>query len=81
MLGGGHRPLTGQFSEIRSCLDLLLYYLGLEYRLEPLDHPSSWKVSGAYCGNGQIVGFLGEVHPEVLEHWQAACLSLRWNST
>ena len=72
MLGGVIAHSQANFSEIHSCLDLLLYYLGLEYKLEPLDHPSFLEGrAGRIVGNGQIVGLLGEVHPEVLEHWQA----------
>jgi len=59
------------FSEIHSCLDLLLYYLGLEYKLESLDHPSFLEGrAGLIVCEGRRVGLLGEVHPEVLEHWQ-----------
>ena len=72
MLGGVIAHSQANFSEIHSCLDLLLYYLGLEYKLEPLDHPSFLEGrAGRIVCDGQIVGLLGEVHPEVLEHWQA----------
>jgi len=30
---------TANFSEMHSTLDVLLYYLGVEYRLEPAEHP------------------------------------------
>lgn len=72
MLGAVIAHSQANFSEIHSCLDLLLYYLGLDYKLAPLDHPSflEGRVGRILC-NGESVGLLGEVHPEVLEHWQA----------
>ncbi len=59
------------FSEIHSCLDLLMYYLDRPFKLEPLVHPSflEGRVGQIQC-DGQRIGFLGEVHPEVLEQWQ-----------
>ncbi len=59
------------FSEAHSALDLLLYYLGYAYELKPLAHPSFLEGrAGAVVINGLAVGYIGEVHPEVLEQWQ-----------
>jgi phenylalanyl-tRNA synthetase beta chain len=59
------------FSEMHSSLDILLYYLALEYRLEPAEHPLF--IQGR-CGrvvvNGIALGYIGEVRPEVLERTQ-----------
>ena len=59
------------FSEIHSCLDLLLYYLDRPFTLEPLTHPSflDGRV-GRIVSRGRVIGLLGEVHPEALELWQ-----------
>ena len=59
------------FSEIHSCLDLLLYYLDRAFTLEPLAHPSflDGRV-GRIVSRGRVIGLLGEVHPEALELWQ-----------
>ncbi len=59
------------FSEIHSCLDLLLYYLDRAFTLEPLTHPSflDGRV-GRIVSRGRVIGLLGEVHPEALEFWQ-----------
>jgi phenylalanyl-tRNA synthetase beta chain len=59
------------FSELHSCLDLLLYYLDRPYQLEALDHPSflTGRAGRILC-EGRAVGMLGEIHPEVLEQWQ-----------
>ncbi len=62
---------TTHFSEIHSCLDVLCYYLGKEYSLEPLQHPSFLEGrAGRILVSGKPVGVIGEVHPEVLERWQ-----------
>ncbi|CUS35578.1 phenylalanine--tRNA ligase subunit beta [Candidatus Nitrospira nitrificans] len=62
---------TTHFSEIHSCLDVLCYYLGKDYSLEPLRHPSFLEGrAGRILVSGKPVGVIGEVHPEVLERWQ-----------
>ena len=62
---------TAHFSEIHSCLDVLFYYLGKEYSLEPVQHPSFLEGrAGRVLVSGKSVGVIGEVHPEVLERWQ-----------
>lgn len=59
------------FSEIHSYLDLLMYYMGWNYELEPVNHPSYLEGRvGQIRVKGQAVGFIGEFHPEVLEAWQ-----------
>lgn len=59
------------FSEIHSCLDLLLFYLDYPYTLEPMAHPSFLDGrAGRILSGGRAVGLIGELHPEVLEHWQ-----------
>ncbi len=61
------------FSEMHSTLDILLYYLGQEYKLDPAEHPLF--IQGR-CGRviveGVELGFIGEVRPEVLERTQLA---------
>ncbi|MGB0909527.1 MAG: phenylalanine--tRNA ligase subunit beta [Nitrospirales bacterium] len=59
------------FSEIHSYLDLLMYYLVRDYRLEPTTHQSylDGRVGKIICGQHEV-GFIGELHPEVLEAWQ-----------
>ena len=59
------------FSEIHSYLDLLMYYMAWPYDLEPVSHPSflDGRVGQIKC-QGQMVGYIGEFHPEVLEAWQ-----------
>ena len=71
MLGAVIAHAGANFSEIHSCLDLLLYYLDRPFTLEPLAHPSflDGRV-GKIVSHGRVIGLLGEVHPEVLEHWQ-----------
>ncbi len=62
---------TANFSEIHSCLDLLLFYLDIAYRIEPLDHPSFLQGrAGRVLVKETSLGIIGELHPEVLERWQ-----------
>jgi phenylalanyl-tRNA synthetase beta chain len=59
------------FSEMHSYLDLLMYYMVWPYDLEPVSHPSflDGRVGQIRCQD-QMVGYIGEFHPEVLEAWQ-----------
>ncbi len=62
---------SAHFSEIHSCLDVLFYYMGKEYSLEPVQHPSFLEGrAGRILVLGKPVGVIGEIHPEVLERWQ-----------
>jgi phenylalanyl-tRNA synthetase beta chain len=70
-LGGLIAHAGANFSEIHSCLDLLLFYLDYPYTLEPVTHPSFLDGrAGRILSGGRAVGLIGELHPEVLEHWQ-----------
>lgn len=71
VLGALIAHATTHFSEIHSSLDVLFYYLGKEYSLEPVQHPSFLEGrAGRILVSGKPVGVIGEVHPEVLERWQ-----------
>ncbi|NGZ11635.1 MAG: phenylalanine--tRNA ligase subunit beta [Nitrospira sp. LK70] len=73
VLGAVIAHATTHFSEIHSSLDVLFYYLGEEYSLEPVQHPSFLEGrAGCIVVSGKPVGVIGEVHPEVLERWQIA---------
>ncbi len=70
-LGGLIAHAGAHFSEVHSCLDLLLFYLDYPYTLEPVAHPSFLEGrAGRILMDGRPVGLIGELHPEVLEHWQ-----------
>jgi len=61
------------FSEMHSTLDILLYYLALEYRLEPAEHPLFIQGRcGRIIANNIDLGVIGEIRPEVLERTQIA---------
>jgi len=62
---------AANFSEMHSTLDVLLYYLGIEYRLEPAEHPLflAGRCGKVVAFSGEL-GFIGEVKPEVLERRQ-----------
>ena len=58
------------FSEVHTCLDLLMFYLVKDYALEPLSHGSFLDGrAGTILCQGQSVGMIGELHPAVLENW------------
>ncbi len=62
---------AANFSEAHSSLDILLYYLGIEYRLEPSEHPLFMQGRcGKIVTSGNELGFIGEIRPEVLERRQ-----------
>ena len=59
------------FSDTHSFLDILLYYLGIEYKLEPAEHPLFIPGRcGRVMASGTELGFIGEVRPEALEQRQ-----------
>jgi phenylalanyl-tRNA synthetase beta chain len=59
------------FSEMHSSLDILLYYLALEYKLVPTEHPLFMQGRcGKIIAGGSALGYIGEVRPEVLERTQ-----------
>ncbi|MEK6655888.1 MAG: phenylalanine--tRNA ligase subunit beta, partial [Nitrospirota bacterium] len=65
---------TANFSEMHSYLDMLFYYLNLEYRLEPFKNPSFIDGrAGKIIAKGEPIGITGELHPEVLEKWGINC--------
>lgn len=71
VLGAVIAHASAHFSEIHSCVDVLFYYLGKEYSLETIQHPSFLEGrAGRILVAGQPVGVIGELHPEVLERWQ-----------
>ncbi|MGB9777930.1 MAG: phenylalanine--tRNA ligase subunit beta [Candidatus Bathyarchaeales archaeon] len=59
------------FSEIKSALDAFLTNFGFEWQIKETKHPSFIEGRvGAAIVNGKNVGFLGEIHPKVLEAWK-----------
>ncbi|WP_455378251.1 phenylalanine--tRNA ligase subunit beta [Petrachloros mirabilis] len=73
VLGAVSAHATAHFSEIHSCLDVLFYHLDQPYQLEPVAHPSFLEGrAGEIVVDGKSMGFIGELHPEVLERWQIA---------
>jgi len=62
---------TANFSEVKSALDAFLANLGVTWQTEVTTHPS---FTGGRVGdvivNGEKVGVLGEIYPQVLEAWK-----------
>ena len=71
VLGALIAHAKANFSEVHSCLDLLLYYLNESYTLETIGHPAflDGRV-GRIMSDGAPLGLIGELHPEALERWQ-----------
>lgn len=64
---------AANFSEMHSALDVLLYYLGIEYVLEPAEHPLFMPGRcGTVRAGGIDLGYIGEVRPDSLERRQIA---------
>ncbi|MCP9455070.1 MAG: phenylalanine--tRNA ligase subunit beta [Nitrospira sp.] len=75
ILGALIAHASAHFSELHSCLDSLLYHVGITYVLEPISHPSflEGRVGKIVASNTMLeLGLIGELHPEVLERWQIA---------
>lgn len=62
---------NANFNEIKSTLDALLTNMGLKWIIKETEHPSfiEGRVGTAEI-EGVNVGFLGEIHPKVLETWK-----------
>ncbi|MBI5756501.1 MAG: phenylalanine--tRNA ligase subunit beta [Nitrospirae bacterium] len=62
---------AANFSEIHSILETLMYYLQMDYRLVPGEHPSfiGGRMGWIYTGK-DVVGLIGEVHPKALTAWE-----------
>lgn len=58
------------FTEIRQALDILCRSLDLPYKVKEIDHPSfvTGRV-GCIFIKKEVVGCLGEIHPQVLTNW------------
>ncbi|OGW29531.1 MAG: phenylalanine--tRNA ligase subunit beta [Nitrospirae bacterium GWC2_57_13] len=80
-----HSHPAANFSEIQSSLDILLYYLGIEYRLERAEHPLCLPGRfGRVVAGATDLGFIGELAPSVLEKRQitmpCACFEINLNA-
>ncbi|MEM1514983.1 MAG: phenylalanine--tRNA ligase subunit beta [Thermoproteota archaeon] len=61
---------SASFSEIKSVLDTLFTNLGIKYVLEETEHGSFIEGRvGKVIADGEEVGIIGEIHPQVLENW------------
>lgn len=62
---------NANFSEAKSILDAVLLNFGIRYELKEIKHGSfiDGRVGGITVNN-EGMGFIGEVHPKVLENWK-----------
>jgi len=70
---------SAAFSELHSSLEFLMLEAGVVYRLEPAPHPSflEGRVGIVRIG-GQSSGWIGELHPTVLERWKITMPCVAW---
>ncbi|MBI5390782.1 phenylalanine--tRNA ligase subunit beta [Candidatus Woesearchaeota archaeon] len=72
-----HELLTGltthekaNYTEIRQVLDFVLNMMGVAYQIKEATHPSFLQGrAGKILVQGKEIGFLGEIHPQVLENF------------
>ena len=58
------------FNDVNSHLSAVFFYLSREYTLETLEDPRFVPGrAGAVVYQGQTIGMIGEIHPQVLENW------------
>jgi len=63
---------TANFTEMKSCVEALLYNMGLKnWEIKPIRHPSflEGRSAAIYLKHKEL-GVLGEMHPEVLNNFQ-----------
>ncbi|MFP4116138.1 MAG: phenylalanine--tRNA ligase subunit beta [Candidatus Aenigmatarchaeota archaeon] len=59
------------YTDLASVVDSLMEMVGAEYELEESDGPLFMESRGAkILVNGEVIGEVGEVHPQVLENWE-----------
>jgi phenylalanyl-tRNA synthetase beta chain len=58
------------FSELHAVLSALFQTLSISIRQEPIAHPTfiEGRTGALFVGN-QEIGFIGEIHPEMLTQW------------
>lgn len=62
---------SASFSEVKSALDSFFANLGVTWQIKAAAHPSFTEGRvGAVIVNGENVGVVGEVNPQVLEAWK-----------
>ncbi len=67
------------FSELHSVLELFMLEGGLTYQLEPAAHPSFLEGrAGRVMIGGRPAGWIGELHPAVLERWKITMPCVGW---
>ena len=60
-----------RFSELHAVLSALLHSLSIPYEMVSISHPTFIEGrTGLIRYRGDEVGFIGEIHPAVLAHWE-----------
>lgn len=62
--------IPSNFTELKQILDYLMRMLNLEYSIKDSSHPNMIDGrTGDIIVNNKSLGFIGEVHPEILDNW------------
>ena len=70
-LGAVTTHSNASFTEIKSIFASLFLNLGINWSVEKISHLSFIKGRvGKIIVNNEVIGFLGEIHPQVLEKWK-----------
>ncbi len=74
-LGAMISHAEANFSELHAVLSALFHTLSMQVRLVPISHPTfiPGQTGAIFIGDqgvGQEIGWIGEIHPEVLTRWK-----------
>ena len=62
--------VNANFSEIKAVLDAFFKNIGIAWTIQAISHPSFIEGrAGSVIVDGEIIGVVGELHPQVLEAW------------
>ncbi len=76
-LGAMISHAEANFSELHAVLSALFHALSISIRLSPISHPTfiHGQTGAIFIGDQQI-GFIGEIHPEILTRWKIRVASV-----
>ncbi len=62
--------VNANFSEIKAVLDAFFKNIGIAWKIQAIGHPSFIEGrAGSVIVDGEVIGVVGELHPQVLEAW------------
>ncbi|MBN2202903.1 MAG: phenylalanine--tRNA ligase subunit beta [Candidatus Aenigmarchaeota archaeon] len=62
---------AANLTEIKSIVENVLSYMGIDYKIQETNHPSFIDSrAGEIVAGEKAIGFFGEIRPEILENWK-----------